>query len=606
MNDVTSHVQPTPSSPRTPEFDEDHIKAPIPKTYRLRLWPALALIALLWGLLTLPRMVELEVGMQFMAVFMGPMAITGLLVLWWLFASRIRWSDRLLGLVYLVAVGGIAYLLFHPTLATLKLMGVTIYALPWVLTTWIGWLLLSSFFTTPVRRIGFLAVVLVAWGYFDLVRLDGMDGSFEAAFHWRWQPTAEENNRAEQRKGIETAALDVKNARAVNKAKGDWPGFRGEQRDGRLAGIQIETDWKANPPKKLWSKHVGPSWSSFAVVGDNLYTQEQLGDDEVVLCLDANTGNVRWHHEDPARFEETIAGPGPRATPTFHEGKIYALGARGILNCLDAATGKTIWSADVLADSKAKLPTWGFSSSPLVAEGIVTVFAGNKDNKSVLAYDADSGKKAWEAGTGAASYCSPQLTRVAGVDQILITSDVGLTAFSPKTGEILWESRWEFGGGARCTQPTVLSDTDVLLGTGMSKGAWRLHVTKEGNTWNAAKVWETKAISPYFNDSVVQDGYLYGFDGAFFTCINLEDGTKKWRERGYGNGQVLLLADQKLLLILTEQGAVKLVEAQPTARKEIASLPAIQGKTWNHPVVAHGKLFVRNGEEMACFELKTK
>jgi outer membrane protein assembly factor BamB len=135
-------------------------------------------------------------------------------------------------------------------------------------------------------------------------------------------------------------------------------------------------------------------------------------------------------------------------------------------------------------------------------------------------------------------------------------------------------------------------------------GARRVHVTQEGDGWSEKQVWETKAIKPYYNDLVIYKDHLYGFDGNFFTCVTLADGQKKWRERGYGNGQVLLLADQGLLLILSEKGDVALVEATPEKHKEIARIPAIKGKTWNHPVLAHGKLFVRNGEEMACFQLK--
>jgi outer membrane protein assembly factor BamB len=609
MSDITSQVQPTPTPPRVPDYDEDHFKPPITRSYRLRLWPAVVLVAVLWLLVNLPKMVELEVSFQIMALFMGPMVIGGLLVLWWLFASRIAWSDRLLGLAYLVGVGAGAFFLFHPSLAALQIMALTIYALPWVMTAWVGWLLVSSYLNTPVRRIGFLVVILATWGYFDLIKLNGMNGSFHADFLWRWQQTPEERNETEIAQRMAAASLDSKDAKPVKAGKGDWPCFRGENRDSRLVGVVIDTDWKANPPKKLWSRPVGPSWSSFAVVGDNLYTQEQLGNDEVVLCLDAKTGDVRWVHKDPARLIDSIAGTGPRATPTFHEGKIYALGAKGNLNCLDAATGKKIWSADIVEDSKAKVPTWGFSSSPLVVDGIVTVFAGNTEDKSVLGYHADTGKLAWAAGKGGLSYSSLQLAKLSGVEQILLTSDVGLTSFQPKTGEILWEAPWSFQG-PRCTQPAILNDGDVLLGTGMSKGTHRLHVAKDGPSWNATDVvWESRAISPYYNDLVIQDGYLYGFDSTsttLFTCVRLEDGKSQWRARGYDNGQVLLLADQKLLLILTETGEVALVEAQPGKHKEIARIPAIKGKTWNHPVVAHGKLFVRNGEEMACFELKTK
>jgi outer membrane protein assembly factor BamB len=155
----------------------------------------------------------------------------------------------------------------------------------------------------------------------------------------------------------------------------------------------------------------------------------------------------------------------------------------------------------------------------------------------------------------------------------------------------------------RVTQPALVGDADVLIGTGFGFGTRRLHVTRAGGGWTAEQVWESKAIAPYFNDLVVYKDHVYGFHNAFFTCVSLADGKGKWKERGYDSGQVLLLPDQDLLLIQAEKGDVALVEAKPDARKELARFRAIDGKTWNHPVVAHGKLYVRNGEEAACFEL---
>jgi outer membrane protein assembly factor BamB len=156
---------------------------------------------------------------------------------------------------------------------------------------------------------------------------------------------------------------------------------------------------------------------------------------------------------------------------------------------------------------------------------------------------------------------------------------------------------------ARVVQPAVVGESDVLLGTFFGFGTRRLHLSHSGDAWTAEELWTTKAIKPYYNDFVVHKGYLYGFDDAFFTCVSLADGASKWKERGYEHGQVLLLPDQDLLLVLTEKGAVALLKADPASRQELGRFQAITGKTWNHPVVAHGKLFVRNGEEMACYRL---
>jgi outer membrane protein assembly factor BamB len=301
---------------------------------------------------------------------------------------------------------------------------------------------------------------------------------------------------------------------------------------------------------------------------------------------------------------ETMGGPGPRATPTFHDGKIYAQGATGKLHCLDAARGALVWSRDIATDSDAKVPTWGFAASPLVLQNVVIVFAGGPDGKSVLGYHAASGALAWSAGEGQFSYCSPQPARVDGVEQAVIATERGLTAFDPARGAVLWRHDWLLEGGmARVVQPAVVDDADLLLGTGFGHGVRRVRVRHDGNTWSSEEVWTSRAIKPYYNDLVVHGGHLYGFDHNFFTCVNLADGKGKWRARGYGNGQVLLLADQDLLLIQAETGEVALVAASPEGHKELARFQAIEGKTWNHPVVAHGKLYVRNSQEAACYSL---
>ena len=579
--------------------------APAPATPsfpRLRLWPGLVFVALQWLALIGPKWFDAEPMIQMYGMMLGPLVGLIGVLLWWLFASRIRWKERLLGLAAFVATGAIAYLFFHPSF---DLMGVFFMTLPVVTTAIVIWLLITPFLSWPIRRAGLLVVVVLTWGYYTLVRFDGVYGDISASVSFRWTPTAEDKYRDDVAAGTFGTAKELEgaNAKALALTAGDWPGFRGPTRDGRLAGVSIATDWAEKKPEQMWRHRVGPGWSSFAVVGKRLFTQEQLDADELVVCYDADSGDVIWVHKDTVRFSEKIGGPGPRATPTFHDGKLYVLGATGILNCLDAATGKKVWWRDIAADSGAKVPTWGFASSPLVAQGVVTVFAGAGQGKSVLGYHALSGKPAWQAGEGQLSYSSLQPARLAGVDQVLMATDLGLTAFQPAQGTILWNHSWSSDGVQRVVQPAVLNDTDVLLGSPFGLGARRLRVAKQGTSWDTQEIWTTRAISPYFNDAVAEGNYLYGFDGPFLTCLNLEDGKKKWKARGYGNGQVLLLADQKLLLVLSETGFVALVEAAPGGHKEIGRFQAVSGKTWNHPVVAHGKLYVRNSEEAVCYQL---
>ncbi|MFO0843117.1 MAG: PQQ-binding-like beta-propeller repeat protein [Gemmataceae bacterium] len=568
-----------------------------------RLWLPVVLVAIQLACLMLPYWVEFEsMELMFGVMMLGPMVGAAGFALWWLLLSGIAWRDRLLGLLVAAVACGVAVGLAHETFR----LALQFYGLTALTALWTGYLVLTSWLSWPPRRVGMVLTLLLAGTACTLFRMDGAWGNFLLQVSFRFAETAEDRyvkSRADSDGDAAPAAEPIR------LSPGDWPGFRGPNRDGHVVGERVATDWEANPPKLLWKQPIGPGWSSFAVVGNRVYTQEQRKANEVVVCLDAETGKQIWEHKDEARFTEAVAGAGPRATPTFHDGKLYTLGAKGHLNCLDAATGKTVWSKDIADDSGATPPPgggwWGFSSSPLVARGVVTVVASFTEGKLLLGYKADTGDLLWSSGSGKHSYSSPHLATLGGVEQVMVPADNGLTSFDPATGKVLWTHEWvgSMPDMARCTQPAVVGPADVLLGTGFKHGTRRLHVRPKADGWSDEEVWSSKAISQYFNDMVVYQGHIYGFDDAFFTCVNAKDGEKRWRARGYGNGQVLLLADQGLLLILAERGDVALLRADPEKHTVLGRIKAIEGKTWNHPVVAHGKLFVRNGEEVACFRL---
>ncbi|HLJ10732.1 MAG TPA: PQQ-binding-like beta-propeller repeat protein [Planctomycetaceae bacterium] len=575
-----------------------------PREPRLRLWPGVLIVALYWLANVAAGLFVPGTMTQFNVMFLGPMVAGAAIIGWWLFASRIRWRDRWRDVLVCCATGAAAVLLYDSSLGA---FGLILYAIPAVVTGWVVWMIIGQFLTPPVRRAGLAAVFVLGFGYYALVRLEGVDGSMSAALAYRWTNTPEEKflAGAASKQNLSGNVAGAAPADPIMLAPGDWPGFRGPDRDGRLPGIRLATDWETRPPRQAWRHRVGPGWSSFALAGGRLFTQEQHDQEEAVVCYSAESGAELWVHRDQARFTEIVAGPGPRATPTFHDGKIYSLGAKGELNCLDAGSGRTVWSRNIASDSGAEVPQWGFAASPLVAQDVVTVYAGAAKGKSVLAYSAATGEPVWSAGEGQKSYCSTQLSRLCEVDQLLIATDAGLAAFDPALGNVLWRYDWPFPAGARVVQPAVVGDSDVLIGTPFGVGTQRIHVGREAGGWTVAEVWQepSRAIRPYYNDLVVHGGHLYGFDSNFLTCVSLETGKSAWRTRGYGNGQVLLLSDQDLLLVVSEKGEVALVDANPQRHIERCRFQAIEGKTWNHPVVAHGALYVRNGEEAACYLL---
>jgi outer membrane protein assembly factor BamB len=298
-----------------------------------------------------------------------------------------------------------------------------------------------------------------------------------------------------------------------------------------------------------------------------------------------------------------MAGPGPRATPTFAAGRIYVMTARGLLLCLDASSGERIWQRDVAAEAAAPLPIWGFCASPLLNRGHVIVFAGG-ETKGVIAYDAQTGAPAWTAPAGKVSYCSVQEAVVAGEPQLLVWSDKGVVAMNPDSGAIQWELPVGSPSGMpRSLQPHPFAG-GVLVASEGDSGAALLEVIHDGADWRPTKKWSTSLYRPSFNDFVIKGDYLYGIDDGAMACVDLKDGKRKWRKGRFGSGQVLLLDDQSLLLVLCESGEVALIAAKPDGLQELARIPAIEGKTWNHPAIARGRLYVRNGEEIACFGLK--
>ncbi len=234
------------------------------------------------------------------------------------------------------------------------------------------------------------------------------------------------------------------------------------------------------------------------------------------------------------------------------------------------------------------------------------VFAGGESKTTLLAYKTDSGQPAWTAPAGKLSYSSPQLASIDGVTQILFDSDQGLTAFDPTSGAVLWKQPTPAGSpGLPCSvQPRVVGKNGVLFDAGPEAGLSRIDLAHENQSWTPTERWVSRQFKPAFNDFVVHDNALYGFDGRILTCIDLETGQRRWKEGRYGSGQVLLLADQPLLLVLTDTGEVVLVGANPDRHQELGRFQAIEGKTWNHPVVAHGRLYVRNADEIACYELR--
>ncbi len=602
----------------------------------LRVWPgvvAVAILCLLW-------LVPFVVPGTAMIRMMGGLTCGLAVLVWWLFFSRAPWVERV-GAVVLAVVALVATKrLVHESIAGGGMgMLIYIYAVPVVSLALVVWAVASrrlSLSGVP-RRASLVVAILLACGVFTLLRTGGISGEGDSDIHWRWTPTAEERLLAQAGNEKETVAPSsipvtapaetpsptpaseqlasptpaAADASSPEKSSADseaattganWSGFRGPRRDGvihSVGGVRIQTDWSQSKPVEMWRKPIGPGWSSFAVRGNFIYTQEQRGNDEIVACYNLATGEPVWRHRDAARFYESNAGAGPRATPTLSNGRVYTFGATGILNALNARDGSVVWSRNAASDTKTKIPAWGFASSPLVVGNVVVVAASGV----LAAYDAATGQPRWQGPADKGGYSSPQLVTINGVAQILLLNGEGATSVAPADGKLLWKHEWPGDG---IVQPVVIAGSDVLIGSGSGMtgvGLRRIAVALGDAGWSIQERWTSNGLKPYYNDFVVHKGNAFGFDGGILACVGLEDGKRKWKGGRYGHGQAIVLPDQDMLLVLSEEGDLALVKATPDQFTELARFKAIEGKTWNHPVLVGDQLLVRNGEEMAAFRL---
>jgi outer membrane protein assembly factor BamB len=572
-----------------------------PAASRWRLWFPVLLIVLYWGAVYATTFLDFGARERFMTRALGFLLWMVLFSIWWMVHRHQSFAQRALALAVAVGAAVLTNVFAHKSFLVIAVM---LTGVPIVLTVWTAWLFVSWNMSRQARLVGVLCFIVAAWIPLLFLRMDGLTGDTAAVLHWRWEPSAEELFLAQHARQPVPAAATA--AVKVVETPGDWPGFRGPDRDGIVHGTHISTDWSAHPPKQLFRQRAGAGWSSICVIGSRLFTQEQRGDAEAVVCLDANTGQELWVHSDSTRFWDGQSGAGPRGTPSFANGRIYAFGATGKLNCLDAATGAVVWSHDTAADSGAPAPMWGFSASPLVVGNRVIVFTGarrEEEGRALLAYGCEKGELAWSVAAGHQSYGSAQAVTLNGVPQVLSFSDEGLISVDPATGKTLWKRDDKELMVWRAIQPHVLGDSKVLITTETNNGTVLLNTTHSGGAWTTKDAWRSRNLKASFNDCAVFDGNIYGFDSGIFCCVDATTGERRWKDGHYGHGQMLLLADQALIVVLTEQGEAVLVAAKPDKFSELGRAQVLDGKTWNHPALAHDRLYVRNAEEIAGYEL---
>ncbi len=387
----------------------------------------------------------------------------------------------------------------------------------------------------------------------------------------------------------------------------EWPQWRGPNRDAVSAQAGLLKEWPRAGPKVLWRIAAGEGFSSIAVSEGRLHTLWDEGNDQLLVGLDAVTGSELWRRRADARFESSW-GNGPRSTPAVAGGIVFAASARGHLHAVGAREGRPIWSHDLAAEYGARIPEYGYSSSPLVEDGKLLVEVGGREGHAFVAFDLQTGKLLWASQTDAAAYSSPLALTAGGVRQIVFFSAGGLFALAPGDGRLLWQHPWNSscpatGIPTNTAQPIFIAPDGIFLsgGYGTVTGSQVIRLTRREDRFDAESVWRTETLRNLLNSSVLVGDHLYGFDVGILKCVDARTGEEKWRARGFQRGS--LIAADGHLIVLGEEGRLALVEATPAGYRERASAQIMTGRSWTVPTLAAGRLYLRNQSEMLCLDM---
>src|SRR5215213_9744425 len=383
-----------------------------------------------------------------------------------------------------------------------------------------------------------------------------------------------------------------------------WTTFRGPKRDGNYEATPVLTSWPANGLSPIWKQPIGLGFASFAIADGRAYTIEQRRNQEVVAAYDLGTGRELWTQAWNALYADET-GDGPRATPTWDQGRLYALGATGELRCLDANNGTVVWGKNILSDNKANNLPWAMAASPLIVDDKVIVLPGGANGKSVVAYNKMTGAPVWKAHDDPQAYVSPMLVELAGTRQIVVVSSFRVLGIAPDNGALLWSYPWNTDMGINVSQPIIVDKNRFFISSGYGKGAALVEITGSGKSFAARAIWENISMKNKFNSSVLYNGYVYGLDEGILVCLDVNTGERKWKDGRYGYGQVVL-ASGHLIVTDGSTGDVALVKASPDKYTEVARFSALKGQTWNYPALAGGRLLVLNSNQMAAYDISAK
>ncbi|MDG2383626.1 MAG: PQQ-like beta-propeller repeat protein [Pirellulaceae bacterium] len=444
---------------------------------------------------------------------------------------------------------------------------------------------------------------------FYCFRIEEVTGGLMPRLAFRWSPVHDATmNQINTHDKTDTVAhLDI-------TTPDDFPQFLGPDRNLIVDDPGFDFRWSESPPPSVWSIPIGAGWSAFSAVNGYAITMEQRGSEEITACYDIASGALVWANPVTTRHATVIGGAGPRSTPTIHQGRVYALGATGILRCLQGDNGLELWRKNLLEESGVTYDqasiAWGRSASPLVVDNAIVVPLGGPSDgakSSLIAYDLKTGEEIWRGGNRQISYASPSLVQLDDERQILIVVQNYVCGHDPANGEKLWEFVWPGNSTADAnnSQAIPIDKQRVFISKGYGQGAAVFEVHREDDgSWSAVESWSrSNVMKTKYTNVVVHENHIYGLDDTFLECIDVESGRKRWKVR-YDYGQILLVG--KTLLVLDENGMLFAVEARPDQHVQLGKFQAIEGLTWNNLCLYGRYLLVRNGQQATCYELGLK
>jgi outer membrane protein assembly factor BamB len=488
---------------------------------------------------------------------------------------------------------------------------------------------------------------LIAIGFASIKRID-LNGDLEMQVRWRWAEDGGDRlarlssgNLADDARGEKINTLSAKPTLSrPTVGPADYPGYRGADRTATIDPTGINLDWATQPPKSLWRQPIGGGYSQPIIVDRFVYTGEQRGENETIACYDLATGKEIWNRGYTSRFFEKMGGEGPRATPTFADGRLFHFGAFGRLTCLDAGTGEQLWQVDAIESTNQNLE-WAMSGSPLIVGDRVIVNSGRNaesapKNSAIKAYDVATGTPVWSVGDMKAGYASPFVAELAGRPTLIVFDGGGLALLDLKTGRELARHPWKTSQDINVAQPLVVDQNRIFITSGYATGCSLLSVERmdpakpraadgvektepteaekknvdvsSGDRLVLAERWRTNHLRCRYSSPVKHGDFIYGIDETgSIGCIEIDTGKKRWKSGRFGNGQLVLIGDR--MLVTHENGSISIVACDPTKLVVVATIKGLAGtsiRTWNCPAVGRGKLVVRNDQVIECYELSSK